>query len=202
MFPPGSAEPWNLPTVLDRVTYVGKGGGLTWIFSNVFVSTPMGQFEKAPRNSRSCPQRGTKMFNTSGIGFWNMAARTPLISAAVSLSGCCSMRRDSSSVTVTMTTLQPGYSASRCWSATPSKAQTYINWLISLQLNLPLQHSPGIHSSDSSMDDSNLNQSLINPYNKEFLMIYFNFLVANLKLSMKSRWGCLILQPRWSHGSI
>ena len=126
--------------LLTGSRYVRKGGGLTWILSNVFVSTPIGQFEKAPRNSRSVPQRGTKMFNTSGICLWNMAAKTSLISAAVSSSDCCSIRRDSSSVTVTMITLQPGYSPSRCWSATHPKHRHQL--IITTAESS--QHNPGI----------------------------------------------------------
>ena len=50
--------------------------------------------------------------------FPNMALRTPMTSALVSESGCCSILFDSSSVTVTRRTFAPGYSLSNCYKLT------------------------------------------------------------------------------------
>ncbi|TVU30815.1 hypothetical protein EJB05_22459, partial [Eragrostis curvula] len=62
--------------------------------------TPMGQLEKLPLKNLFDHQRETRISVASGTSIsWNIFLNTSMDSSFVSASDCCSMRRDSSSVT-------------------------------------------------------------------------------------------------------
>lgn len=85
--------------------------------SNSCRLTPSGQLEKLPRKNLLDHHLGTRMSVASGMSLPNMLRSTSMASFLVVDSSCCSILLDSSSVTVTIRMLAPGYCFSKCCGA-------------------------------------------------------------------------------------